>query len=42
MEGQAIHFYRSAPEKIPYAIKRYRDETKRLYDVVSRSFLILV
>jgi len=42
MQGQSNHFYRYAPEKVPYAIKRYRDETKRLYDVVSRSFLILV
>jgi len=34
MQGQANHFYRFAPEKIPYAIKRYQDETKRLYSVL--------
>ncbi|CAE6440174.1 unnamed protein product [Rhizoctonia solani] len=31
MQGQAAHFHRYAPEKIPYAINRYIDETKRLY-----------
>jgi hypothetical protein len=31
---QANHFYRYAPEKIPYGIKRYIDETKRLYSVL--------
>ncbi|CAB4403906.1 unnamed protein product [Rhizophagus irregularis] len=31
MQGQAIHFSKYAPEKILYAIKRYTDETKRLY-----------
>lgn len=35
MLGQAGHF-RSAPEKIPYAIKRYEDETKRLYGVLDK------
>ncbi|KIM33506.1 hypothetical protein M408DRAFT_155695 [Serendipita vermifera MAFF 305830] len=34
MQGQAHHFVRYAPEKIPYAIKRYVDETKRLYSVL--------
>ncbi|CED84643.1 Glutathione S-transferase [Phaffia rhodozyma] len=34
MQGQANHFYRYAPEKIPYAIKRYQDETRRLYSVL--------
>jgi len=33
MQGQANHFYRYAPEKIPYGIKRYQDETRRLYGV---------
>jgi len=35
MQGQANHFFRYAPEKIPYAIKRYIDETKRLYSVLN-------
>jgi hypothetical protein len=30
----ANHFFRYAPEKIPYGIKRYLDETKRLYSVL--------
>ncbi|TCD70590.1 glutathione S- transferase, nitrogen catabolite repression regulator [Steccherinum ochraceum] len=34
MQGQAGHFIRAAPEKIPYGIKRYSDETKRLYGVL--------
>jgi len=34
MFGQTHHFLRSAPEKIPYAIERYRKETKRLYSVM--------
>jgi len=34
MQGQANHFVRYAPEKIPYGIKRYVDETKRLYSVL--------
>jgi GST-like protein len=34
MQGQANVFYRYAPEKIPYAIKRYQDETRRLYEVL--------
>jgi glutathione S-transferase len=34
MQGQANHFNRYAPEKIPYAQKRYTDETKRLYGVL--------
>ncbi|KAJ4374033.1 hypothetical protein N0V83_002772 [Neocucurbitaria cava] len=34
MQGQANHFYRYAPEKIPYGIKRYQNETKRLYSVL--------
>jgi len=34
MQGQANHFNRYAPESIPYAKKRYIDETKRLYGVM--------
>ncbi|KAI9745865.1 MAG: hypothetical protein M1818_000546 [Claussenomyces sp. TS43310] len=34
MQGQANHFYRYAPEKIEYGIKRYQTETKRLYQVL--------
>lgn len=34
MLGQNHHFANYAPEKIPYAIKRYRDETHRLYRVL--------
>ena len=35
MQGQANHFSKYAPEKIPYAIKRYTEETKRLYGVLN-------
>lgn len=34
MQGQANHFGRFAKEKIPYAINRYLEETKRLYGVL--------
>ena len=34
MQGQANHFKVFAPEKIPYGIKRYTDETRRLYSVL--------
>ncbi|BFZ58563.1 Transcriptional regulator ure2 [Savitreella phatthalungensis] len=34
MQGQANHFHRYAPEKIPYAIDRYQSETRRLYSVL--------
>ena len=34
MLGQNHHFSLYAPEKIAYAIKRYQDETKRLYAVL--------
>ncbi len=33
MQGQAHVFVRYAPEQIPFAIKRYQDETRRLYEV---------
>jgi GST-like protein len=36
MAGQNHHFNRYAPEKIPYAMKRYVDETNRLYGVLDR------
>ncbi|KND03010.1 glutathione peroxidase [Spizellomyces punctatus DAOM BR117] len=36
MQGQANHFFRYAPEKIEYGIKRYQDETRRLYSVLER------
>ncbi|EQA45005.1 glutathione S-transferase [Leptospira broomii serovar Hurstbridge str. 5399] len=36
MQGQANFFLRSAPEKIPFAIQRYQNETKRLYSVLER------
>lgn len=36
MAGQNHHFNRFASEKIPYAIKRYVDETARLYGVLDR------
>ncbi len=36
MQGQANHFVKFAPEKIPYGIKRYMDETNRLYSVLDR------
>ena len=36
MAGQNHHFNRFAPEKVPYAIKRYTDETARLYGVLNR------
>ncbi|KAL8850016.1 MAG: hypothetical protein Q9221_005033 [Calogaya cf. arnoldii] len=32
--GQANHFYRYAPKKIEYGIKRYQTETRRLYQVL--------
>jgi GSH-dependent disulfide-bond oxidoreductase len=35
MFGQYNHFYKYAPEKIPYAIDRYKKETLRLYDVLN-------
>ncbi|TBU32060.1 glutathione S-transferase C-terminal-like protein [Dichomitus squalens] len=34
MQGQANHFNKYAPEVIPYAKKRYTEETKRLYGVL--------
>jgi glutathione S-transferase len=34
MQGQANHFNLFAPEKIPYAINRYLNETRRLFGVL--------
>lgn len=36
MAGQNHHFSRYAPEPIPYAIDRYKQETKRLYTVLDK------
>lgn len=36
MQGQAHVFFRYAPEKIPFAIERYQNETRRLYEVLDR------
>jgi GSH-dependent disulfide-bond oxidoreductase len=36
MLGQAHHFLQYAPEKIEYAMNRYRNEANRLYGVVDR------
>ena len=37
MQGQAAHFVRFAPEQIEYGIKRYTNETKRLYGVIEKA-----
>jgi GST-like protein len=36
MAGQAHHFLLYAPERIPYAMDRYRNEVNRLYGVLDR------
>jgi GST-like protein len=36
MLGQAHHFRMYAPEKLPYAIDRYSNEAKRLYNVIDK------
>ena len=36
MLGQAHHFRRNAPEQVPYAIRRYTEETARLYGVLNK------
>ena len=36
MLGQAHHFLQYAPEKIEYAMNRYRNEARRLYGVLDR------
>ncbi|KAH8595603.1 putative disulfide bond reductase yfcG [Bisporella sp. PMI_857] len=35
MQGQANHFGRYAPEHIEYGVKRYTNETRRLYSVLN-------
>ena len=39
MLGQNHHFNRFAKEKIPYAIDRYINETKRLYGVIEKQLI---
>jgi len=34
--GQAVHFQHHAPEKLPYAINRYRFEAERHYGIIDR------
>ena len=36
MLGQAHHFRRNAKEEVPYAIARYSNEAKRLYNVLEK------
>ncbi|HEX8164616.1 MAG TPA: glutathione S-transferase N-terminal domain-containing protein [Beijerinckiaceae bacterium] len=36
MLGQTHHFLRAAPEQVPYAINRYKAETRRLYGVLDK------
>jgi GST-like protein len=36
MMGQAFHFIRTAEEDIPYAVKRYSDEVRRLFGVADK------
>jgi GST-like protein len=36
MLGQAHHFRRYAPEQIAYAVERYTNEARRLYQVIDR------
>ncbi len=37
--GQSVHFRHKAPEKIPYAIERYINESKRLYGVLNKQLM---
>ncbi len=44
--GQAVHFQRAAPEKLPYAVNRYRREAERHYQVLDdhlagRTFIVV-
>ncbi|MDH0031474.1 MULTISPECIES: glutathione S-transferase N-terminal domain-containing protein [unclassified Acinetobacter] len=39
MLGQNHHFNKFAPERIPYAIDRYVNETKRLYGVLNKQLI---
>jgi GSH-dependent disulfide-bond oxidoreductase len=34
--GQAVHFQHAAPEKLPYAVNRYRREVERHYRVLDK------
>lgn len=34
--GQSVHFQRAAPEKLPYAINRYRREAERHWAILDR------
>ena len=36
MQGQAVAFIRYFPEEVPQAISRYRNESRRLYEVLDR------
>jgi GST-like protein len=36
MFGQRHHFFRAAPEKVPYALERYTTETHRIYGVLDK------
>jgi GSH-dependent disulfide-bond oxidoreductase len=36
MFGQRHHFFRAAPEKVPYALERYTKETHRIYGVLDK------
>ena len=36
MFGQRGHFLRAAPEKIPYAIERYTNESRRLLNIIDK------
>jgi GSH-dependent disulfide-bond oxidoreductase len=36
MFGQRHHFYRAAPEPVPYALQRYTTETHRIYGVLDK------
>ena len=36
MFGQAHHFIRNQKEQVPYGIKRYSEETRRLYGVMNK------
>ncbi len=36
MMGQALHFLKYAPEKVPYGIERYSKEVTRLFGVMDR------
>ena len=36
MLGQAHHFRRYAPEKLEYAVNRYTNEAKRIYNVIDK------